>query len=994
MRSLAFSFLLAAFLVAGPASSAAQGFNAFSGRNHPELRWQAAETEHFEIMYPQRLAGIEAEAAPLAEAAYAALSANLNVTFDEKIRIYLSDEDEIVNGFAVPIGAGYTNIWVHVNDAADVFTGREKWLRKVLAHELAHIFHYRAVRSNLGFFGLVLADALPSFWTEGLAQYQTETWDAQRGDRWLRTAILEDDLSYTDGRSVWNGRLKYAVGNAQVRYFAEQYGDSTLARLLAHRDTLLFGLARVHDFESAFEDVAGKTHRAFYDDWRRHLNVYYNTLAGQLPAPDSLELEDLDVPGRYVYDVRFSPDTARVAVVSLLSPRRPVRRLYVLDPSSGDVETVAEGPIRAPVSWSPDGQRIAFARLSRGRKGSLLNDLFVVDADGKNLRRLTRSRRTSSPAFDPQDGQRLAFIGSEDGTANVFLLDLKTGRETPLTRFAGDVQLSGLAWSPTGGQLAFARFNADGTRGLVLLDPAETEPLALRNGAMPSATLTAITSGSHDDRYPVWRPDGKQIAYTSLRDDVPNVFVYDLAEKTHRRVTHLVSGATAHGWLPPDSAFAEGRLVITTTVSKARDAAHLLDAAHRAAPAEASVPAGFATWTTHRPPQEVAERVPPDASLITARYPYRSWANITHVASLAVPYYLGPDDAGIAGFTAWTEPLGKHAIAAGGAFSLTAPASNSAFFGAYVNNQLYPTLAFSAYRLPGSARAYGDDLLVEGFLGGDVEALWPLDWRARPYASTRLGVRLRYVDVEPERPEDIDLEGSPLLRPEAGQQADLRLALTRTKLRPYRDNPVHPLDGYGLRAQVTGAAPLLGADFSFVRGDVAAYTVRPGFFGLQRLFFYARAQAQTGDPLPQDYLGFSRYDHVQIGAAGLLPISLGDTERVRGYRSYAVGTRALFGSVEYRVPLLSDLQTEILGLARLGTTTLAAFADGGLVWTGADVAGGVQRAGVGLEVKNALVLFGGGLRLAHAVGVAQPAERLGSATDYEVYYRLRTALPF
>ena len=121
----------------------AQGFNVMSGRNHPELVWQVAETEHFRIMYPDRIAGIEDHAAAVAEATYDALARNFEVTFDRKIDIYLSDEDEITNGFAVPIGTGYTNIWVHVPEFARMMTGPEKWLRSVIAHELAHIFLYR-----------------------------------------------------------------------------------------------------------------------------------------------------------------------------------------------------------------------------------------------------------------------------------------------------------------------------------------------------------------------------------------------------------------------------------------------------------------------------------------------------------------------------------------------------------------------------------------------------------------------------------------------------------------------------------------------------------------------------------------------------------------------------------------------------------------------------------------------------------------------------------
>ena len=311
-------------LLITPLSAFAQGFNTFNNRNHPELDWQVAETEHFKIMYPAHLAGIENEAAPIAEDSYAALSKNLDITFDEKIRIYLSDEDEILNGFAVRVGY-YTNIWVHVNDVARQWTGSTKWLRTVIPHELAHIFHAKAVRGNRSILlDYLVGNPMPIFWTEGIAQYQTELWDTYRGEQWLRTATLDDRLSYSDGRSIWNGRLVYAVGNSQLRYLASQYGDSTLTNILKHKSSNLFGFLKTHDFYEAFEETTGRSYRDFYDEWRRHVNIYYNTLAGQMENADSLHTDPLSLPGQYVYDVKYSADTSQVAVVSLTSLRRPV----------------------------------------------------------------------------------------------------------------------------------------------------------------------------------------------------------------------------------------------------------------------------------------------------------------------------------------------------------------------------------------------------------------------------------------------------------------------------------------------------------------------------------------------------------------------------------------------------------------------------------------------------------------------------------------------
>jgi hypothetical protein len=100
----------------GPVKSRRNRLLSQISRNHPELDWRVATTEHFEIAYPARLDSIAARAAPIAETTYDSLSASLCVTFDERIRVHLTDQDGLPFGFAAPLGTGYANIWVHPND--------------------------------------------------------------------------------------------------------------------------------------------------------------------------------------------------------------------------------------------------------------------------------------------------------------------------------------------------------------------------------------------------------------------------------------------------------------------------------------------------------------------------------------------------------------------------------------------------------------------------------------------------------------------------------------------------------------------------------------------------------------------------------------------------------------------------------------------------------------------------------------------------------------
>ncbi len=968
---------LGALILATSTSVVAQGFSLISGRNHPELVWKTAVTEHFEISYPDRLSGIETAAAAIAEASYAALSDNFGVSFNAPIRIYLSDEDEVANGYAFRAGSGWTNIWVNVNDAATEWTGDDKWMRRVIPHELAHIFHYRAVGSRLGVLDLLFANPLPRFWTEGIAQYQTEQWDTFRGERWLRTAVLEDRLSYRDGNSIWNGRLLYAVGNSQVRFLASQFGDSTLTKILAYRRPAMLGLFRVHDFDEAFQESVGMTYRDFYDDWRKHVNIYYNTIAGQMSSVDSLEAKRVGTPGQYLYDIVAPQRTDALFSHHLESLERPVRRIAVFR-EDGRPEYLAEGAIRDRIAVTPDGLILVYARSGRGSSGSIVNDLYLTDRRTGRTRRLTHSRRASSPAVSAE-GEHIAFVESTGQTANLVQLDVRTGIETRLTEFAGDVQLGFLDWSPSGRLIAYYIFDDAGARRIETIDVSTRQ-------------RRAVTAGQHDDRRPVWSDTDSLLAFTSLRDGVPNIFVANLETGRTERVTRLANGAVVTDWILPDSLHPGGQFLIIVANTKREDRAYLIDAGLRADSIDAKAPAGFGRWATHRPPRTIPARVTvPTASIHEIR-DYNTWKNVTHVASLPFPYYNDRDDWGIGGVTLWVEPLGKHVFGAVVGFSAPSPISRSFLAATYINRQLRPTLELSATRLPNLARPYGNDVLHEDRNEITAAAWWALDWRPQPYLETRVGARLRYLDVKPLNPDDFTSGVDGLPTPAAGRQLSLRIALTRRKLRPYRNNLIHPLDGWGVRLRLKVATRDAALEQSYLRLDAAAYRIFP-LFGQHRLFVHSRFRGQEGTSLPQDFVGLSRYDAIRISSPGLIDLTFSTTDRVRGYRRVVVGGRTFFGSAEYRIPLVPNLRTRILGLVTFGATTIAPFVDFGAVWSRPQNLEVVYQTGAGVELKNTLRIADL-LDISHAIGFAQPAARLGSETGHEIYYRIQTALPF
>ncbi len=970
---------LMAFLLVEHSLLYGQGFNSLNGRNHPHLEWQVAETEHFQIIYPQRIADIEPLAATIAEESYKALSQNLDVEFDKKIRVYLSDEDEIVNGFANPIGKGYTMIWVNLNEYADTWTGDAKWLRKVIAHELGHIFHFKAVWSDLALLNYLVAEPLPRFWTEGLAQYQTEYWDSQRGDRWLRKAIFDSRPNFNDGQSIENGRLMYASGNAQLRYFTEKYGDSTLVNLLSHREKLL-GFFEVHDFYEAFETVVEGGYSAFYEDWRKHMNVYYNTLASQMERTDSLNSKPFQIPGQFYYDMALSPGDSLIAALSLSSLDRPVRRLYIVkNDSTRMVNIVAEGGINSDISWSKNGKYIYYSKTVRGVNSSLLNDIFRYDRESGKETRITHSRRAMYPAEGDKNGF-ISYIVNENGTGNLFSLNLQTGEEERITNYQNDVQLIDLVWVDSQNSWLFQRFDDSGNRNMVMVNAQ-------------SSSETVLDTDDLDNRKFVLSPDGKKIAYTSLRDDVPNVFIYDFDSGEELRITNLFTGGEAYAWMQESDSTDSEKLLIKASETKRKDQVFWVDANRQPFEQENNVPKAYSSWKDKQPPNFIPINIEPDVDIVQKRYPYQSFKNITHASTILLPYFTDADNWGLFGTTGWTEPLGKHIFAGSGIFSF-GDTDQSYGLLSYINNQLYPTITASIYKTPGSAFFYGDEFLVEELIGVDIGMNLPIDAFDAPYRSGSVFARLRHVLV---CPFDRDRFSNSFLlpSPERARQTDLTLGMAIKKQRPWKNNVIHPLDGWGVRSLITAAEKVLGSDVRYATADIGAYTVFPGL-GLQRFYLHGRYQQQWGTPLPQNFIGFSRYDNVSLVLPGEVPLELfSEAERVRGYREFVAGDKVAFASLEYRIPFLPSLETTILGVADLGATSLAIFTDAGVVWNARlenNTLGREERWGAGAELKNSIKLFG--INIAHSIGIGQPARELFTDADYDLYYRVRASVPF
>jgi uncharacterized protein YjdB len=155
---------------------------------------------------------------------------------------------------------------------------------------------------------------------------------------------------------------------------------------------------------------------------------------------------------------------------------------------------------------SPDRTRIAFSSNRGDADGNF--DIFVMDADGGGVRRLTTERGTDGePAWTP-DGASIVFTSARDGAPQLYIIPADSGDARALTTAPGGNQAA--AVSPDGRTVAFVSLRDGGPRvyriGIDGTGEARVGAGALKEGApafLPSGELLYGVERSRNSRE--WR---------------------------------------------------------------------------------------------------------------------------------------------------------------------------------------------------------------------------------------------------------------------------------------------------------------------------------------------------------------------------------------------------------------------------------------------------------------------------------------------------------
>ena len=182
--------------------------------------------------------------------------------------------------------------------------------------------------------------------------------------------------------------------------------------------------------------------------------------------------------------------------------------LFLVQPGDSGVKQLTTTGDVGSGSWSPDGTRIVFPRYDEKIQSA---DLFVMNADGSDVRRLTDTPELSEsqPRWSP-DGSQIAFDGNTpDGLTGIYVMSADGQDVQRITASAPPG--GGPDWSPDGSQLVFestpARSGPD--------DQLSTQIWIMN---IDGTGAHALTSGPSSNYSPRWSPDGDKIVFTHDRD--------------------------------------------------------------------------------------------------------------------------------------------------------------------------------------------------------------------------------------------------------------------------------------------------------------------------------------------------------------------------------------------------------------------------------------------------------------------------------------------
>lgn len=514
----------------------------------PDERYVTFDTDHFRVIFPERMEVFARFAAGRAEWAYEALRAEFIAPPAGRISLVITDHTDYPNASATPVPINRVMLIATPDILSRSLNYYTSWVDVTLVHELAHVFHLDRARGLWSLartvFGRVPA-FFPAFYQptwviEGLpSYYESRLTGAGRAYGSSFEKLLTADASAGDFRSIdaadglaplWPaGNTPYAYGGMYFRSMAEQFGDTAVSGF-ARR-----GAARLpYTLNWASTPHFGETLSSSWKGWRAEYQ------RGVHERNDSLAGLGLTI-GEPIFEAhawmapspRFAPDGHRLAF-DYITPRDDPATVIV-DVRTGSVVLRKRRNSGGSSTWGRDSRHLYTSQVEYRDRYDLYRDLYELDVLSGRERRLTRGRRITSPDL-ARDGRTVVAVEIGSGSNRLVLIDLESLEIRPLTEFDPRVNWERPRWSPRGDMIAAEMTERGRVLDVVVVDSA-------------GDIVWRVTRDDAADVTPAWSPDGRYLIWASDRAGVSDLYAAEVPTGRSDGGTRVEQGstlATAH----------------------------------------------------------------------------------------------------------------------------------------------------------------------------------------------------------------------------------------------------------------------------------------------------------------------------------------------------------------------------------------------------------------------------------------------------------------
>lgn len=178
--------------------------------------------------------------------------------------------------------------------------------------------------------------------------------------------------------------------------------------------------------------------------------------------------------------------------------------------------------------------RIVFVDES-GTKEKRIKRLGIMDQDGANVRYLTNGKDlVLTPRFSP-NRQEITYMSYEGGKPQIYLLQLETGQRELVGNFPG--MTIAPRFSPDGQKVVMSLLQEDGSANVYAMD-------------LRSRTTTRLTSTSAIDTGASYSPDGTQVVFESDRGGRPQIYKMGADGSNPQRISFGDGSYSTPVWSP------------------------------------------------------------------------------------------------------------------------------------------------------------------------------------------------------------------------------------------------------------------------------------------------------------------------------------------------------------------------------------------------------------------------------------------------------------